>query len=223
MAPAQRRDVIVDFCDVPEGTVLYLRNDGPDEPYQGGEPGTDFEPADPETTGQVMKFVVRPRVGVDSSVPPEDLVLPPCPPLGPAVKVRPLALLEQESESPDVGPVAALLGTLGPDGTPVPQRWSAPVTETPRLGSTEIWEFRNDTADAHPIHLHQVQFQVVGRGPDGTAPPSRDESGYIDTVIALPGDLTRIRARFDLPGRYVWHCHIVEHEDNEMMRPFLVR
>ncbi|GAA2759108.1 multicopper oxidase domain-containing protein [Actinopolymorpha rutila] len=221
MAPAQRVDAIVDFGDAPEGTVLYLRNDGPDEPYQGGEPGTQFEPANRATTGQVTKFVVRARVGEDTSVPPEDLVLPPCPPLGPAVKVRPLALLEQESELPD-GPVAALLGTIGPDGTPTAERWSAPVTETPKLGSTEIWEFHNATEDAHPIHVHQVQFQVVGRGPDGTAPPFDGEAGHQDTVVALPGDVTRIRARFDLPGRYVWHCHIVEHEDNEMMRPFQV-
>jgi hypothetical protein len=48
------------------------------------------------------------------------------------------------------------------------------------------------------------------------------ETGYKDTVIAYPGEITRVKALYDLPGFYVWHCHIVEHEDNEMMRPFHV-
>jgi hypothetical protein len=54
-------------------------------------------------------------------------------------------------------------------------------------------------------------------------PPNANETGYKDTVVALPGQVTRIKARFDIPGEYVWHCHIVEHEDNEMMRPYAVR
>jgi FtsP/CotA-like multicopper oxidase with cupredoxin domain len=53
-------------------------------------------------------------------------------------------------------------------------------------------------------------------------PPERWETGLKDTVIAYPGEITRVRATFDLPGLYVWHCHIVEHEDNEMMRPLFV-
>ena len=48
------------------------------------------------------------------------------------------------------------------------------------------------------------------------------ESGFKDTVIAYPGEVTRIKARFDTPGTFVWHCHIVEHEDNEMMRPYRI-
>ncbi|MFD8339063.1 multicopper oxidase domain-containing protein [Streptomyces solisilvae] len=69
---------------------------------------------------------------------------------------------------------------------------------------------------------------MVGRGPDGNQPPAPQESGFLDTVVALPPgpgqtrEITRIRALFDLPGRYVWHCHIVKHEDNEMMRPYIV-
>ncbi len=53
-------------------------------------------------------------------------------------------------------------------------------------------------------------------------PPEAWETGPKDTVIAYPGEITRVKARFDLPGLYVWHCHIVEHEDNEMMRPYRV-
>jgi bilirubin oxidase len=85
-----------------------------------------------------------------------------------------------------------------------------------------MWAVHNFTADAHPIHVHQVQFQVVGRGADGMAPPEPGETGFKDTVIAYPGEITRIRVQFTLAGRFVWHCHIVEHEDNEMMRPLQV-
>jgi len=76
--------------------------------------------------------------------------------------------------------------------------------------------------DAHPIHIHEVQFQVVKRQPfesDDGRPPESWETGFKDSVIAYPGEIPRVKALFDLPGFYVWHCHIVEHEDNEMMRP----
>ncbi|RMG57851.1 MAG: copper oxidase [Deltaproteobacteria bacterium] len=104
------------------------------------------------------------------------------------------------------------------------------VTENPLLGTTETWEIYNFTVDAHPIHLHLVRFQVVNReifdplfGIPGTVtPPNPDEVGYKDTVIAYPGQITRVKALFDISGLYVWHCHILEHEDNEMMRPFVV-
>ena len=105
------------------------------------------------------------------------------------------------------------------------------VTENPRIvggvAPVEEWEIYNFTEDAHPIHLHLVEFQVVSRVPmpgrtliSGGVQPS--ESGFKDTVIAYPGEITTVRARFDIPGLYVWHCHIVEHEDNEMMRPYVV-
>ncbi|MGC1213889.1 MAG: multicopper oxidase [Micromonospora sp.] len=218
---AQRADVIVDFTEVPEGTDLFLINEGPDGPFGGGAPGTDFTPADVNTTGQVMKFVVGPRIGVDQSVPPDQLRLPTFTPLGSATNTRRLSLNEQVSAT-GCGPIAVLLGTVTAGGTAVPLRWNDPITENPVLDSTEIWELDNRTVDAHPIHIHEIQFQVVGRGPDGTQPPGPQDSGFLDTVIALPGEITRIKAHFDLPGRYPWHCHILEHEDNEMMRPYFI-
>jgi len=98
------------------------------------------------------------------------------------------------------------------------------------LGATEVWEIYNFTVDAHPIHIHEVQFEVVNRevfdpeaGTPGTVRlPEAGETGTKDTVIAYPGEITRVKALFDLPGLYVWHCHIVEHEDHEMMRPYAV-
>jgi bilirubin oxidase len=225
VAVAERMDVVVDFTGVRPGTALYLINEGPDEPFGGGAPGTDFEPADPATTGQVMKFeVVALASGEeDTSLPPAALALPGFRRLGPATSTRRVSLNELSSTRFDA-PTEGMLGVVNPDGTAEPLPWMAPVTENPALNSTEIWELHNFTEDAHPIHLHQVQFQVLDRRPFGGAarPPERWESGDKDTVVALPGEITRLTAHFDIPGRYVWHCHIIDHEDNEMMRPYQV-
>jgi FtsP/CotA-like multicopper oxidase with cupredoxin domain len=255
MGPAERADVIVDFGNVAPGTTVKLLNYGPDEPFGGGEIGVDFLRADPDTTGQVMEFRVGPIVGEDLTTPPEFLQLPAVTPLV-ANASRNVTLNEEESvninviESADdvieydcagepFGPVAALQGTLNLDGTGSPLLWSDAITENPALNSTEEWTIYNLTADAHPIHVHLVKFQVVERQQlttddegvalqpvelvDGTARgPEPWESGWKDTVITYPGEVTRIRMKFDLEGFYVWHCHIVEHEDNEMMRPFHV-
>ncbi|XXU00583.1 multicopper oxidase domain-containing protein [Sorangium sp. So ce834] len=99
--------------------------------------------------------------------------------------------------------------------------WHDAVTENPALGSTEVWEIYNFTVDAHPIHVHELHFAIVDRQPfDGAPrPPEAGEEGFKDTVIALPFEITRFKMKFESPGRFVWHCHILEHEDNEMMRP----
>jgi FtsP/CotA-like multicopper oxidase with cupredoxin domain len=126
--------------------------------------------------------------------------------------------------------------------------WHAPTTENPELGDTEVWEIYNATGDAHPVHLHLVNFEVLGRqeftadlieqpveqhnGESGVGfrlenivlgapvPPAVEyvENAPKDMVTALPEQVTRIKVTFDKPGRYVWHCHILSHEDHEMMR-----
>ncbi|GLI39388.1 VCBS repeat-containing protein [Geobacter hydrogenophilus] len=133
------------------------------------------------------------------------------------------------------GPRITLLGTLSANGlVSVPLNWSDPLTELPALNSTETWEIYNTTLDGHPVHLHLVRFELVNRqnllagtltpnpAAGMTTLPNPNELGYKDTIIALPGQVTRIKAKFDIEGLYVWHCHIVEHEDNEMMRPYVV-
>jgi FtsP/CotA-like multicopper oxidase with cupredoxin domain len=237
MAPAERADVIVDFSGFPVGTWIYLVNDGPDAPF-GGITLEDL--SDWESTGQVMKFVVKAATNGDTTTPPDQLVLPAQPVLPGTDLTRQVSLNEEESASVRVsedgfgnivldcatgevfGPTSALLGTLNPDGTGNPLLWSDLITENPALGATEEWEIHNFTEDAHPIHVHLVKFKVLGRGADGTQLPEAWEEGFKDTVIAYPGEITRIKANYDLPGFYVWHCHIVEHEDNEMMRPYHV-
>jgi FtsP/CotA-like multicopper oxidase with cupredoxin domain len=235
MAPAERADVIVDFSGFNVGDEIYLVNDGPDAPF-GGISLEDL--SDWESTGQVMKFVVKAASNGDTTTPPHELVLPPQPVLPATDQTRQVSLNEEESASVRVsedefgnivldcatgevfGPTSALLGTLNPDGTGNPLLWSDLITENPAIGSTEEWEIHNFTEDAHPIHVHLVKFKVLGRGPDGTQAPEAWEEGFKDTVIAYPGEITRIKANYDLAGFYVWHCHIVEHEDNEMMRPY---
>jgi spore coat protein A len=112
-----------------------------------------------------------------------------------------------------------------------------PISETVKLGSIEKWRFINTTDDSHPIHLHMVQFQIVERqGYDPVAlrnkeikllgkprKPPANESGWKDTAVVNPGEILTIVVRFDgYTGRYVYHCHMLEHEDNDMMRPYKV-
>ena len=161
MGPAERADVLVDFTHVPVGSYV-LGNLGPDEPFGGGVPGTDFDVADPASTGQVMRFHVIPSAAADQTTPPQFLQLPAVAPFS-GGRVRPLALLEATSEVFDDAPVEARLGTLDGTGTATARRWMDPITENPDVGDTEVWEFFNATADAHPMHIHEVLFQVVDR------------------------------------------------------------
>ena len=233
LSPAERADVIVDFGGA-RGARIRLRNDAP-SPYPNGDA------PDPTTTANVMEFrVTRHRVRPDRRRIPRQLrsmtQL-----REPAATVRYMAFREYK-DGKDV-PVVVLLNGW---------KWHGPVTVKPRLGSTEVWHLVNATEDAHPIHLHLVRFQVLdrqrfdrdaylrdwgatrpGEGPDPIAvepylqgareapPPS--ERGWKDTVRADPAEVVRIIARFEgYTGTYPWHCHMLEHEDNEMMLQFQV-
>jgi spore coat protein A len=109
-----------------------------------------------------------------------------------------------------------------------------------KVGDTQVWEIYNNTMDSHPIHLHLVKFQVVSRqgfvaNVDGATgvmsdikvkanaqPPAANERGWKDTVVVNPGEVVRVIATFDKVGAYVWHCHILSHEEHDMMRPLMV-
>ena len=206
LAPAERADLVVDFSDHP-GEEFVLTNDS-------------FSP--------VMQVRVARGKSTDTSSLPSSLR--PVPKIGEsdAVKTRSLMLAEIDDLRGD--PATMLLNNA---------HWKDPITETPALNSVEIWNLMNVTDDAHPIHLHLVRFQILDRrrfdafayqNEGGTltyrgapVPPEANETGWKDTVRADPGMVTRIIIPFQgYAGRYVWHCHVLEHEDNEMMRPYEV-
>jgi FtsP/CotA-like multicopper oxidase with cupredoxin domain len=234
LAPAERVDIIVDFSQVRFGANITLQNFGPDGPYQTDSIKT---PADPRTTGQVMQFRVdRKLTSPDTTTHPARLVMPNIVHLASGTE-RPLALVETMTMTPagqelpgDMG-----LGTVDltaglPKGVKV-LKWHEGVSENPSVGDIEVWAIYNFTRDAHPMHIHEVFFQVVERhrfdaktgSPVGKKrTPRPEENGWKDTVIAYPGEITRIRLKFTTSGQFAWHCHIVEHEDNEMMRPYRI-
>jgi spore coat protein A, manganese oxidase len=204
LAPGERADLVVDFAPH-RGENILLKN----------------------TSTPLLQFRVAPDKAEDSSVLPQTLRPVNRFKEADAAVARRMTLMEVDSLLGD--PVVHLL-----DG----KRWHEPISERPTLGSTEIWELLNLTDDAHPIHLHLVRFQILDRRPidvstmtydkkliytGDAVPPGANEAGWKDTVRATPGASTRIIVKFEgYAGRYVWHCHILEHEDNEMMRPYEV-
>jgi spore coat protein A len=202
IAPGERADLIVDFSEH-RGEQLILRNDA----------------------FVVMQFRVSKGKVTDTNSLPSDLRPVPRIPESQAVRTRLLTLDEYVNKSGN--PVMLLLNA---------SHWSHPVTEKPVLGSTEIWTLINPTNDSHPIHLHLVRFQILDRQPyepwifqtkrqlhflGPPQLPDPNEAGWKDTVRAHSQMVTRIIVPFaGYTGRYVWHCHILEHEDNEMMRPY---
>jgi spore coat protein A, manganese oxidase len=228
LGPAERFDVVIDFSGC-EGKCFSLINDAPAPYTMGGQ----------YVAEDVMLFkVTKPLSGKDTSTVPEMLV--PFETLNPTYATRERLLLVSEKERPSDGYV--IIGLLGN------ARWHEPITEDPKAGSTEIWSFINITGDVHPLHVHLVQFQVLNRQAFDVptyqqtgkliftgkpmAPESNERPARKDTIKSYPGYVTRIILRFDLPHGapvtpgdellYVWHCHILEHEDNEMMRPYKV-
>ena len=228
IAPGERFDIVIDFSGC-EGKCFSLVNDAPAPYTVGGQ----------YLAEDVMLFkITRPLSGKDTSAVPEALV--PFEPLNPTYATRERLLLVSEKERPSDGYV--IIGMLGN------ARWHEPISEDPKAGSTEIWSFVNITGDVHPLHVHLVQFQVLNRQAFDVptyqqtgklvftskpmAPESNERPARKDSIKSYPSYVTRIIMRFDLPhgapvtpGQelvYVWHCHILEHEDNEMMRPYKV-
>jgi FtsP/CotA-like multicopper oxidase with cupredoxin domain len=272
--PGSRYDIVFDFKGL-QGQRIIVENIGGDAPF-GGDYGDDLAPEDffpDRQTDRIMAFDVADVPNVADGFDQTNIGQ-----YGgntaPVDRVRKVALFEGMDE---FGRLQPLLGTaeLATDylgnpinwpATPAYQNaglvgqmegsiaWHSPTTENPALGSTEIWEIYNATGDAHPVHLHLVNFQVgtgdatptrqeftadvidqpvvqhngllgdgfrlenIVLGAAVSAAPEYVENAPKDMVTALPDQVTRIRVTFDKPGRYVWHCHILSHEDHEMMR-----
>ena len=225
-APGERFDVVVDFADH-AGNTFVLANDAPAPFPEGGE----------VVPPRVMMFrVARSLRSPDVSSLPDSLPAVTRPDRADVVQARDLVLTEIGPELPPLdNPIMSLINNA---------RWDDPITERPRAGSTEIWRIINRTDDAHPIHVHLVQFQILDRQPfdvdrdslvftgPAAPPPDHERFGLKDTVQSYPGEVVRLLIKFDLPTgtlvrrdelfRYSFHCHILEHEDNQMMRPYEV-
>jgi spore coat protein A, manganese oxidase len=237
LSPAERADLIVDFTGL-AGLTFTLTNDAP-IPFPSGDPPS-------EHTRQVLQFQVNvPLSGTDTSVVPPWLAAVEWLQPSQATWVRDLPLAELSlpaDHAPTRGQTEHVINLQGirsrVSGRPLLLRWGDAVTEVPQLGTVEVWRLLNISTDAHPIHLHLVRFQILDRQPfdvdllnktgelrftGAPRPPESFERGRKDTVNATPGEMTRIIARFgDFTGEYVWHCHMLEHEDHEMMRRYVV-
>ena len=252
--PGSRYDIVFDFGQdlALLDKRIIMENIGGDAPF-GGDFGDALGPDDlflDRQTDRIMAFdVVMPLSVVLDSFDPDAIAFY----TGnnnDSENTRKVALFEGKDE---FGRLQPLLGAYD-GGVWKALPWHSPTTETPILDETEIWEVYNFTCDAHPVHLHLVNFQVLGRnsitfdsddgdpgqqimqhnGEYGVAPAVTNVSigtemnlgpsdGYVenarkDMVTALPEQVTKIKASFDKPGRHVWHCHILSHEDHEMMR-----
>jgi spore coat protein A len=221
LAPAERADLIVDFSGH-EGKTVMLCNDAA-APY----PGWSLLHGIHAPLNDLMQFRVNLPAAKTNRVVnmPSPVPLPRMDP-GQAAVTRDFVLSERmDAQGHSLG---MQINNKGYDD---------PVTELPKLGSMEKWRFINMTDDSHPMHLHLVQFQILERqGFDfgsylqnrlvfvGRArPPETNEAGWKDTAIVNPHEVLTILVRFEgYAGRYVYHCHMVEHEDNDMMRPFEV-
>lgn len=214
LGPGERADIVVDFSAF-AGKKLLLHN-------------TSRDPGDGEIA---MPGIMA--INVASSLDQPDLsqlplTMKPIPRTPESEATQTRRIVVAESQTPSGATMLTLNG----------KTWNAPIDEKPRLGSTEIWELTNTLPDVHPFHLHLVQFQILDRTPfdvdqflaTGTVTltgpaeaPDANEMGWKDTVKLSGKHITRIIVRFlPYPGYYVYHCHILEHEDMDMMRPFKV-
>lgn len=249
IAPGERKDIVIDFAQAAQGAKLVVTNDAP-FPYPNGVPTL---PTDPWATvmqidvSKPLNETVNKRTSLNvftilrgrgAGTPLVPLYL--LPPRN--VVTRQILLAEGCDE---YGRITPLLGTVA-DGT---KAFADPPDIFPKLGATEVWEFWNVSPDAHPIHMHLVRFRVVNRqaftatvqpkamtngytGVSLATPPvlsgfatvaPLSEQGWKDTVLCMPGEVTRVVTTFQRPGKYVYHCHILGHEEHDMMRWFQVK
>ena len=221
LGPAERADLIADFSGL-EGKIVTLSNNAP-APFPGWEMAT--------TTHAALYEFMQFRVSLPISNKGKSFSMPPA------------IAFTQLDETKAVATRDFVLSELMDDkgrslGLRINDKgYDDPVTEHVKLGSIEKWRFINTTEDAHPMHLHLVQFQVLqrqgfnaGAFRNGTLefmgaprPPQANEAGWKDTAVVNPRDVLTIIVRFEgYTGRYLFHCHMLEHEDNDMMRPFEV-
>jgi spore coat protein A len=204
LTPAERLDVVVDFAGFAPGTEIILRNRDPRTP----------------TVPNVMKFVVENAGGFTGALPGSLRPVTPIPE-GSAALTRRFQFVR--SPEPCAGGIWRIR-SIGSGGSNLGEKWDD-LSEFPILGDTEIWEITNATDMMHPFHMHLVMFQILDRTDLLTGAPlplEPWEAGTWKDTVAV-ADRTRVRVimKFeDHPGRFAYHCHILDHEDHEMMRQF---
>ncbi|CRK57154.1 Multicopper oxidase [Alloactinosynnema sp. L-07] len=198
LAPAERAEVIVDFSGYPVGTQVTVRNGF------GGD-----------STAEVMRFVVARSAKDDTNIPEKLATIEPLD-RAQATTTRDFhfQLNRAPANDPHTGPHSpAHRWTINGQSFAVDRD-----VATPRLGDVEVWRFLTDVH--HPVHVHLAHFQVLSR--NNRTPPPKD-LGMKDTVDLLPGEAVEVITRFSgFRGRYVMHCHNLEHEDMAMMANFTV-
>jgi spore coat protein A len=205
IAPAERFDVVVDFSGLAPGTEIVLRNDDATSPQ----------------LPNIMKFIVTTDTGFTGPLPAALRAVTSIPEAQ-AAGTRHFRLTRRtDTCTPGQWVIESL---DGPNGNVIGGQWDD-ITEYPVLGDTEIWEFENNTDLMHPMHVHLVLFQVLDKVDRFTGQPIPLEPWEIntwkDTVQVPRFSKVRVIMRFeDYPGKFAYHCHILDHEDHEMMRQF---
>jgi len=210
--PAERMDVVVDFAGFPAGTEIILRNDDPTTPL----------------LPSIMKFIVTGNQGYTGAI---ASTLRPVTPMaeGSADNTRYFRLAKHAGAACKDGSGRTInewvIQSLdGPDGNVTGEYWDD-VTEFPVLGTREVWEFENPTGSYHPMHIHLVRFQIVSKTDLTTGQPIPLQPWEANTwkdIVHIPAN-TKARVIMDFedyPGRFPNHCHLLDHEDHEMMRQF---
>jgi spore coat protein A len=210
IAPAERFDVVVDFSGFAPGTEIVMRNDE----------------LTPPLIPNVMKFVVTNEVGFTGAVPSSLRPVPPLTDQGEPTRYFRLTKIDAECSN-EPGRIIGewLIETLdGPNGNVMGEQWDD-IDSFPHLDTREIWEFSNPTNSMHPMHVHLVRFQVLDKTDLDTGQPIPlepwEDTTWKDTVRVPPHSKARVIMDFeDYLGRFPFHCHILDHEDHEMMRQF---
>jgi spore coat protein A len=232
MVTSERVEIVVDFTGLPVGSEFYLIND-----LVSGTSGTN----DVNNVGQIMKFQVVPLQGTDTSLPPDQLPLPARRVLSAPTETHRVSMNVVQNTNPGAAPTEQArfqMGSIDANGVNHLERWTDPISQVVTAGATAQWEVWNvpnpvaGLAGGHAFHIHLVEFQVTEREgidpttgqPNGVKSAPRPwETGEKDTVFAPNAMITRFVAPFDLVSRYIYHCHFIDHEDHEMMRPWRVQ
>ncbi|GJP48449.1 hypothetical protein CLOM_g7732 [Closterium sp. NIES-68] len=239
-APGVRHDMLLDFNDAPAWCRNVIVVNNAPIPFPVGQPADWF-------TGVVMRFIINQRLPIKAPALPKRISYVPPVDVNKAVQQRWLAIVFV------IDPVSQKPSSMLFNG----KSYMDPATETPKVGTSEIWHIVNPTFETHPIHLHLVQHRPLFRRPINSgglingscslAPSSKPscftgparpvplhEQGWKDTTVVFNDMVTTIFVPFKGqdgkafpfdstkgPG-YVWHCHALEHEDNDLMRPLIM-